>query len=182
MQLFHHHQGSNQLYQEEKHEDHQTCYHCGRQFVKHNGVLHRLKRRHHCPACHFQLEHVVEDDEGSDKKKGGIHIPRFSRSFQFSSSCNKKMMAARSQSTVVNSPAISSYESNERMQQLESYSDVNGDERDGKADNNRMKSDRAESSPFAFTYNTEEVESYQIPHDAEEVESYQLEWLIDTVN
>ena len=37
-----------------------------------------------------------------------------------------------------------------------------------------------ESCPYALTYETEEVESYQLTHEStnEEVESYQLGWLL----
>ena len=174
MHLFQHHQGNNKQHLEGAHGDHKTCYHCGRQFTKHKGMLQKLKRQHHCPGCHFEFQHSVEE-EGSNKKSS-TSIPHLSMSFPFASSRNKITKSTSPDSRAVHMTAASSFESTE-IQGAESQFDASKEDGIIIADVS-AKVIRQDSCPFDFTYETEEVESYQTTNHGEEVESYQLEWLI----
>lgn len=87
-------------------------------------------------------------------------------------------------------PDSSSFDSTE-MEKSTSSSGPDAKEVDGTFDYCKMSDrkyscmdKRSDSCPFAFTYETEDVESYQTPLDTdynEEVESYQMGWLLYNV-
>ena len=172
MHLFHHHRDG-----EVKREKHpRACYHCGREFIKsEGGMLRRLKRSHHCPACHSDF------DDGKDMKKQrpGPSISRLSKVLPLFSSSRKRTKVAKQNANTDTTRNSSSFDETRHKQRCSSTPDTK--DGDGKLEEHKivMKSD---SCPFAFTYETEEVESYQMSHDnEEEVESYQMGWLLYNV-
>ena len=182
MHIFHHHHN-----REVKREQHpQACYHCGREFIKsEGGMLRRLKRSHHCPACHSDF------DDGMDSKKQqpSSNISRLSKVLPLFSSSRKRIKAAKQNATTDTTRNSSSFD--ETVHKQIHSSDPDTKDGVGKLEEHEMiMSDekyscmdkRSDSCPFAFTYETEEVESYQMSHDnEEEVESYQMGWLLYNV-
>lgn len=150
--------------------------------MKHRGVLHCLKRRHHCPACNSNFDNSSLKDTGS-KHFPGTNISQLSKSLPFPSS--RKRTKLRKTSAATNTTANSSSCESTEIQNLEHPLDPNINEVDGKEDGNKMSNldylcmeESIDPCPFALTYETEDVESYQLSHDNDEVESYQMGWLL----
>ncbi|KAL9186921.1 hypothetical protein ACHAXT_010641 [Thalassiosira profunda] len=163
------------------HRPPRPCYHCGREFLNcKGGLVTRLKHgRDHCPACHSRLDLGAVETSQHEKEKQSqrrLHVPSFvKRSLarkKASSMHAKKLKTERTSRT----PAGSSFES------TASECEANGtaDDRAVTKESEPPIAKRADSCPFAFTYETEEVESYQISHEdtTQEIESYQMEWLL----
>mmetsp|Transcript_3580 Transcript_3580/g.5593 ORF Transcript_3580/g.5593 Transcript_3580/m.5593 type:complete len:187 (-) Transcript_3580:77-637(-) len=176
--------GNNRHGKEKQEQTHhqQTCYHCGRQFMKRKGVLHRSKRVR-CPACHSNFEHSAETAEKSGKNLLSPFKSKTSKTLHYLFASSLKKTNLLPQSAAMNMTADSSLSG---MQILESC--------DGEENNHEMSagedpcSDREDPCPFAFTYEVEEVESYQLDHENSTeglelglIESCQMEWLLSNV-
>jgi len=179
MHLFHHHPGPA------RGEVDHTCYHCGRQFLKRKGVLHRLKHedRRHCPACHFEFEDGADDAGTKPSPSGGPVKSRLARSLPhpFSSSRHKKTKLATDSEANTTAADASSFDSADDMQ-LESRPDADTEKANEERKVGCSDEEEAEPCPFSFTYETEDVESYQLSCTDQEVESYQLGWLLTNVS
>ena len=180
--LYHRHH----RYTEEKHghheQQHQTCYNCGRQFMKYHGVLHR--RRNQCPACHSEFEHSNAAEDAVETKQssaGGTNIimSRYFKSFTFHPSLKKTKLLLHESTAAIFTTRVSSFnDSTTEVREVEEGNDNHNMAYDGIEE--APCTDRESPCPYALTYETEEVESYQLSHEStnEEVESYQLEWLL----
>jgi len=170
--LHHHHKGGKtrcgKVKQEPAHYE-LVCYECGREFMERKGILHRSKLAH-CPVCH---EKSIETSGTSGKHGRSFTSPFKSKSFHrlLASFHKKNKVVAHSMPVGLTAP--SSMES-AGIQRLECGKMSAGED---------ICSDREDQCPFAFTYETEEVESYQSYHYdfSEGVESYQMEWLLSDV-
>lgn len=179
MHLLHHH---HHRCREEKHgheQQHQTCYNCGRQFMKHHGVLRR--RRNHCPACHSKFEDNIVADAIEAKQSSAVgtnNMSRFFKSLTFHPSLKKTKLLLHESTAAMFTTRVPFFNDSTEVREVEEG---------GGGNDNHMADDTEESPctgrescPYALTYETEEVESYQLTHEStnEEVESYQLGWLL----
>ncbi len=186
MNRFHsHHSGGSAKHQ-------QICYHCGREFL-HPGMLNRLKkRRHHCPACHFDLRlnygsNNNEESPGhSEQSCHGSRIAHFSKSLMLSLRHSKKKIRAE-QSSECDAAINTTRCTSNSLDLDESNVDIDVDNDSLHDRRKRYTENKKESCPFAFTYETEDVESYQVSHEGTHdnddvgVEGYQMEWLLFNV-
>lgn len=152
-----------------------VCYHCGREFVHtQRSMLHRLHRHRHCPVCHFSFKAVDCNPVGGDS---GVHRPHLKskRSIVVYFLSWKGRNPRKLQHDHTKVPTTESPPSTQQVAESE-ISDIGAT---GEACLYRG----VEECPFAFAYDTEEIELYQIDktqsHD--EVEGYQLEWLLSNI-
>ena len=163
--------------------------------MKRKGVVYRIKHGDTCPACHSMFE-ISEQSAGPEHTTQSERTPLHSHhhfsmplpfktnsatshSFPFTSS-RKKSSATP---PVLNMTSASSCDS-------QAETDIQSKSRKGSAeteDDGIMTSEDdvcTDNSPcpFAFIYETEEVEEYQLAYEdnSEIVESYQLGWLLST--
>ena len=178
----HHHHHHHHRYKEEKHgheQQHQTCYNCGRQFIKHHGVLHR--RRNHCPACHSEFEDNMAANavlEAKQSSGGTNNMSRFFKSLTFHPSLKKTKQLLHESTAAMFTTRVSSFNDSTEVREVEE--EEGGNDNHMADDTEEAPCTGRESCPYALTYESEEVESYQLSHEStnEEVESYQLEWLL----
>ena len=132
-----------------------------------------------CPACHSNFEHGAEPDEKSGRNLFSLKS-KTSKTLHYLFASSRIKTKLLPQGAATNMTADSSLS---EMQTLESC--------DGEENNHEMSAgedpcrDREDPCPFAFTYEIEEVESYQLDHENSTeglelgfIQSYQMEWLL----
>lgn len=202
MHLFHHHRdddGRRRRGWEETLEN--TCYNCGRQFMKHksNG-LHLRKHMHRCPGCHSEFDHdssiadvVAKEANHRTRRRSCRNGCRFSASLPM-----RSLLAAiaprkrKEQSDGAGNTATTTVHcSMDNIEESDRLDNAHVDAMAGRrkeqldddviVDKNSYRA-KIDPSPFAFTYETETVEPYQVHESQDEsitqVETYQLEWLL----
>eukprot|EP00986_Skeletonema_menzelii_P004928 scaffold1724_cov150-Skeletonema_menzelii.AAC.1 len=178
-----------------------TCFNCGRQFMKKKrSFLHLKKHKHRCPGCHseFDRDSSVGGATGMDHRSGRsrsgrkngfrLSVPLLIRSLLAipSSSTGKEQSDGSGHTTTTTVNCSADNIESDRL---------DDDRGDGSIRRRKEQFDgdvivnknsclvERDPCPFAFTYDNETVEPYQIHESNDEsenheVETYQLEWLL----